>query len=410
VKRERVAADPVAIGVHGLIFVASMTQNAVVPLLPAFGQRFGLTTSGVALVLALPSLAMLITALPIGMLCDRLGARRVTTVAASLLVTAAALQAIPSLWLLLVGRAMFGLAFTAIWTSGPAWLSDPERQAAGGRIGAVVTSSAAGSIVAPALAGFLADQIGLPTPFIALAVISAGLGVVVCMTARDAPPRRPAAVDWWRLARDVLSTRGMVSASVAMIAVGAVWGAVQLLVPLQLHRLGESSAALGGVLSVAGIGYVVVSAVTARVPTRFVTGAAVVVGCFVLSAAVVPAAAALDTAPLIACLLLVAVARAQLNTLSYPLAARSQTGTSTGLGMVMGVLNLLWAMSMTVGPIAAGSLSQWLGLRPTLIVAAAFPAVLAIGLAVVLRIGPGVKARTTDQPPKAASAIAGNAR
>jgi MFS family permease len=401
---KRRAPDPVVIGVHGLIFVASMTQNAVVPLLPAFGQRYGLSTSEIALVLALPSLAMLVTALPIGVVCDRWGARRVTIVSALLLVTATVLQGIPSLALLLAGRAMFGLAFTAIWTSGPAWLSDPERQAAGGRIGAVVTSSAAGSIVAPALAGFLADRIGLPAPYVALAVVSAGLAVVVCMTAHDAPPRRPAAVEWWQLARRVLMTRGMVSAAVAMIAVGAVWGAVQLLVPLQLHRAGESSAALGGVLSIAGVGYVVVSAVTARAGARFINGWAVVGGCLVLAAAVVPAAIGTAAAALIACLLLVAIARAQLNTVSYPLAARAQGRTGTGVGMVMGVLNLLWASSMTVGPIAAGSLSQWLGVRAALVIAACFPAVLAIGLSVVLRLHP------VPSSARAASAIAGSAR
>jgi MFS transporter, DHA1 family, solute carrier family 18 (vesicular amine transporter), member 1/2 len=393
----RVARDPVAFGVHGLIVVASMTQNAVVPLLPTFEQRYGLTTSGVAWVLALPSLAMLVTALPIGVVCDRWGARRVTTAAALLLVLASVLQAIPVLALLLAGRAMFGLAFTAIWTSGPAWLSAPERRPEGGRIGAVVTSSAAGSIAAPVLAGFLADRIGLAAPFVALAVLSAGLAVVVCTTAGDSPSGRPAAGEWWRLARHVSRSRGMISAAVAMVAVGAVWGSVQLLVPLQLNRLGESSSALGAVLSVAGIGYVVVSAITARASDRFLTGWAVVIGCLGLAVAVIPGAVGTYAPALIACLLLVAVARAQLNTVSYPLAARTQ---AAGVGMVMGVLNLLWAASMTVGPIAAGALSDWLGVRPALVITATLPAALAIGLAVLL----------SDQPASAASAIAGRAR
>jgi MFS family permease len=96
------------------------------------------------------------------------------------------------------------------------------------------------------------------------------------------------------------------------------------------------------------------------------------------------------------------------------LAARAHTGDGAGVGMVMGVLNLLWAMSMTVGPIAAGALSQWIGVRGTLIVAAGFPAVLGVGLFIVLRVRP-VPARTdverpADQPAPAASAIAGKAR
>ena len=40
----------------------------------------------------------------------------------------------------------------------------------------------------------------------------------------------------------------------------------------------------------------------------------------------------------------------------------------------MGLLNLLWALSMTVGPIAAGWLEQWLGVQPALVVAAGLAA------------------------------------
>ena len=399
--------DLVPTGVHGLILVTSMTQNAVVPLLPAFGERYHLTTSTIAVLLALPSLAMLVMALPMGAICDRWGARRITVAAAIVLVASDLLQACPSLSFLLAGRVLFGLGFTAIWTSGPAWLSEPDRQAGDGRIGAVVTSSAAGSIAAPALAGLLADRFGLAAPFLVLAVATAGFTAVVCLTARQVPPPPPARASWWRQIGHASRSRDLVCAAVAMVAVGAVWGAVQLLVPLALHRSGASAAALGGVLSVVGVVYVVVSAVIARSGGRFVSGAAVVAGCLLLAVAVLPAVIGTGTAALVSCLLGLAVCRAELNTVSYPLAARSQAGTGAGAGMVMGLLNLLWAMSMTVGPIAAGWLDEWLGIRPALGVAACFSAALGVALAV------GLRSRRRRQPTDAAtaaSAMAGSAR
>ncbi len=402
--------DLVPTGVHGLILVTSMTQNAVVPLLPTLGQRFGLTTPAIALLLALPSLAMLVMALPMGAICDRWGARRVTVAAAILLVASDLLQACPSLPLLLAGRALFGLGFTAIWTSGPAWLSEPGRQASDGRIGAVVTSSAAGSIAAPALAGLLADRFGLAAPFLVLAAATAGFTAVVCLTAQQVPSPRPAGVSWWRQVRHASRSRDLVCAAVAMVAVGAVWGAVQLLVPLALHRSGESAAALGGVLSVAGVVYVVVSAVIARAGGRIVSGAGVVVGCLLLSVAVLPAAIGTSTAALVGCLLGLALCRAELNTISYPLAARSQAGTGAGAGMVMGLLNLLWAVSMTVGPLAAGWLEQRLGVQPTLVVAAILPAVLGIVLAAGLRRRRSGQPRDAATAATAASAMTGSAR
>src|SRR6202042_2446966 len=98
------------------------------------------------------------------------------------------------------------------------------------------------------------------------------------------------------------------------------------------------------------------------------------VGCLLLSVAVLPAAIGTSIAALVGCLLGLALCRAELNTVSYPLAARSQAGTGAGAGMVMGLLNLVWALSMTVGPIAAGWLEQALGVRSALVVTACLPA------------------------------------
>jgi len=74
---------------------------------------------------------------------------------------------------------------------------------------------------------------------------------------------------------------------------------------------------------------------------------------------------------------------------------------------VMGLLNLLWAISMTVGPIAAGWLEQELGIRPTLVVAAILPAVLGVALAAGLRTRRGGQ---PDTAATAASAMTGSAR
>jgi nitrate/nitrite transporter NarK len=57
----------------------------IVPLLPRLGQAYGLSRSEVALLVALPSLGMLVVSMPAGLLADRLGPRHATIAASALL-------------------------------------------------------------------------------------------------------------------------------------------------------------------------------------------------------------------------------------------------------------------------------------------------------------------------------------
>ena len=106
------------------------------PLLPAsVCDRFALTPSETGLLLALPGLATLAVSVPAGVGADRLGARRCTPLAGVLLAISCVAQAAPSLALLLLGRALFGLAYGVIWTTGVAWLAELDDGHGGSRIG-----------------------------------------------------------------------------------------------------------------------------------------------------------------------------------------------------------------------------------------------------------------------------------
>ncbi|MGH3508698.1 MAG: MFS transporter [Nocardioidaceae bacterium] len=391
-------SDPVAVTVHGLLVTTSMVQYAVLPLLPAVQQDFSLSAKTVSLLLALPSLIMVITAIPAGWLSDRVGPARVTFASAIILVVSCVLQVLPSLFPFLMGRFLYGLAYTAIWTSGPAWLSQ-SRSGSSGRVGAVVTSAAAGSIAGPFVAGVLADRFGLGSPFVVFAVISAVLAVASAAGTRTGPAPSQGPAGLTSVAAEMLGSRELVAALGALVAVGAVSGAVQLLVPLQLHQSGSSTASLGAVLSVAGLVYVVASAGTARARSGTVTSGAAVLGCVVLALTVVPAAFTASSLVLIGSLIAVTLPRAQLNTLGYRLATRSVSAEAATLGRVVGVLNLVWAISMSLGPIAAAWLTDGAGLRAAFLATAAWPALIALLLAAFLTARPRRRGSLSLAPP-----------
>ena len=57
--------------------------------------------------------------------------------------------------------------------------------------------------------------------------------------------------------------------------------------------------------------------------------------------------------------------RAILWTVSYPLGARGAEQSATGVGVVMGLLNAVWAATAVVSPLFAGALVGPLGPRAT---------------------------------------------
>lgn len=135
-----------------LIFVTAVSQRTIVPLLPVVEHRYGLHQAAVAGVLVLPSLAMLVTATPIGILGDRIGNRRVTPAAGALLGLAGLGRAIPSLLALVLARLAFGIGYGAMWTAGPAWLAGLRSGTASRRLGATTLASGVGSAVGPTVA------------------------------------------------------------------------------------------------------------------------------------------------------------------------------------------------------------------------------------------------------------------
>ncbi len=374
--------DPVAVVVHSLVVLTTMAGYAFLPLLPMVQRQLGVSASGLSLLLALPSLVMIASAMPAGWLCDRWGPRRMTFIAAILFTVSCGLQADPTLMSFTLGRLLYGLAVTAIWTSGPAWLRD-SRPASSGRVGAIVTSGAAGTIAGPMVSGLLAGRGGISGPYVLLGIGGALLVVPFGFRRREGalfsqtthPP-------WTSVALQAFRNRELVAALAAMVAVGGVSGAVQLLVPLQLSRSGESVSAIGVAFAISGLLYVVVSGLMARAKAVTVTAAAAALGCLSMGLLVAPAGISSNSGWLLVCLLALTVPRAQLNTLSYRLAAASPISSAGSLSVVIGLLNLMWAISMVIGPVAAAWLDQGFGIATAFLGTASWASV--IGLALVL--------------------------
>ena len=113
--------------IGALILVSAAAQFALVPVMPVYARRFGLSGFEQGMVLGATGLATLVVSVPAGTLSDRFGARRITLAAGLLMALATAGQALAGDFpALLAARLAFGAGYGMVWTAGLCWLAGTD--------------------------------------------------------------------------------------------------------------------------------------------------------------------------------------------------------------------------------------------------------------------------------------------
>ena len=361
-----------------LAFVNGIADASLVPLLPSIRVELGLSAIEAGMVLATTTLAMLLVAMPVGYAANRFGTRRLLLLAAALMPVALATQAVAdSLPALLGARLLFGLSFGILWVIGPA------RAAAGGRgaggTGPLIAASGAGWLVGPVLAGAIADAAGWRVASGVLALVTVPLIVVVarCAAARETGERL-ASLRLGAAIGLVRTNRTVAGAALVSALLGVVNGVSGLLVPLALAANGLSAGGIGLAFGISAAVWIASAALVGRLRASAVHLRGVGVVIAVLALAWLIPALRLSTLALVAFLVVSAGCRSTINALVYAVGARATEGTSAPL--VIGVMNLAWAVMALATPLLAGLAQTSSGVR----LAFAATGVVALGVALVM--------------------------
>jgi predicted MFS family arabinose efflux permease len=330
-------------------------------LAPTFRDDLSLSGAERDILFTGPGLVMLLLAIPLGNLSDRLGSRRVSIVSIALLALSAAGHSVSvDFWSLLGARLVFAVAFTGMLTATIAWLSDsvsPENRSRA--IGGLMPTAGVGLLAGPYLAGALTDASGTGLAYGVLGGLSvASLALAIGSRARAASPveRTSLGVTLRALGQPV------VAAAVVLNLLGIVVDVVlNLLVPQQLDDNGLSAGERGAVLSAGGVMYVVTALVCVRMAHRLVNLrtagiAAVLCGLVFLPFALSDGTAAQGTGMIVRGAVL-----ALLFTVSYPLGALGANAAGLGIGVSAGLVMLATGLANTVAPIGAGRAADALG-------------------------------------------------
>ncbi len=373
---------PAVVLLYLVILAGETMWTAIVPLVPRFSDRFQLSAFEAGVLLASTSVAVLLVSIPAGMVGDRLGTRRLTLLALGVMVLADLGQGLAGSFPALLGaRLLFGVAFGILWTSGIAWLSELAGGRRGQALSLTVTTAGIGGVTGPAFAGVLVDRYGLASPFVVAAGVTALLLVALLAESSGSGRAVVSQQTPGSMLRAATGDRRVVTSLLLMGTAGFCGSVVNLLVPLQLHRNGVSTAAIGGAFAGSAAVFIACSALAARLGDRAARVRVGAVALLLLAFVVLLPVVDTSTTALAVFLIGRAPMTAILFTITFPLGVAGARAAGIGVSAVAALLNVVWSVSVLGGPLLAGAMAQTVGSR------AAYLVLIALAVTVAAWIG-----------------------
>jgi MFS family permease len=340
-----------------IVLVDTMLYAALTPLLPAYTEEYGLSKAGAGLLLALYAVGVLAFGFPAGVIATRIGAKAAALTGLLVVVAASVGFAFAGdVWSLGLARFGQGLGSALSWAGGLGWLlSATPRERRGEMLGAALSAAIVGALLGPVLGG-VASIVGTRTAFVAVAVVSAAVAIVG-LREPGAEGERPEP----RAVRRALASSRFLAGLWLMLLPALLFGILNVLVALDLDRLGWSAVAIGGLFLTCAACEAVVNPYVGRLADRR--------GALFPARYALAAGAALSLAlawagapwPIAALVLFASIAYGSLFVPAFLLLAEASDRVGLPQSLGFGIMNMGWAAGAFVGPALGGILGDTAG-------------------------------------------------
>jgi multidrug resistance protein len=376
------------LGVVGLAFFTDALAYAMLPpFLPEYARSLALSQTRLGLLYGVYAGSLLLATLPLGTWTDRRGRRGPFLGGLAGFAAATVLFAYGgSFTVLVLARALQGIAAAATWVAGLAMLADhfPAGQR-GKAMSTAFACSNLGLLLGPAFSGLMVRSWSIRTAFLWVAGLTLLDAVARLLLLPKDSPVQPASAGYLALLKD-----RPVRVYAGTMGMGAVLGAgLEAVLPLHLSRhLGMDALAIGLGFASAALASGFTSPLVGHWTDR--RGPAGPVRAGLLLGAGLLCAAPLLPGPAWVFLLMFGVGGAcslLMSPCGPALATRVEQLGGSDFGAVFSLLNITFSLGMVVGPVLGSLLTDGFGLRAAM-------ALLAAGFLLYLPLLAGVKDRS----------------
>lgn len=340
-----------------LLFWASL--YVYVPILPTHARDTGATEAQIGLILASYGLTQLLFRLPLGLLSDRLGRKKIFALLGALLVTASGLglafARTPAT--LFLFRALSGCAATAWVTISVLYNSHFDIERAVRTAGQLNLMSAIGQILAMSAGGWIADRWGAQAAFLGSAVLSlpalAAFGMV-----KDVRTTRGSGITMRQFGRAITTPRLLLVSLLAACSQYAFFATSLGFATVHAQDMGASDAQLGILTTAVQVGKAIpLLLLSVRRRSRN-NEAMAIAGLGLIAVSMFAFPAITDFRLLVLCQGLTGLGVG----LSFPvlMGLALQAVEPEARASAMGVFQSIYALGMTLGPAFSGLFArQW---------------------------------------------------
>ena len=182
---------PEIVSICLVVFMADLVAGIVVPTFSLYATSLGASLALVGALTGMAGLTSIFASLPIGMLSDVQGRKKIIVGGMFLFALSSFLYTIvPNPLLLFPIRVLASLGMVAVFMVGVAYVGDVvEREERGLALGLYSTGMALGFTIGPAVGGFVAEQFGYRASYLVATLISL-VGVAIAIRGLDSGSHR----------------------------------------------------------------------------------------------------------------------------------------------------------------------------------------------------------------------------
>lgn len=341
-----------------MVFFDVVFFSAIAPLLPDYVAELGLSKAQAGVLSASYAAGTLLFSLPAGLLAARAGPRRTVIGGLLLLGVASVAFGFANEFLLLdAARFTQGAAGALIWSGALTWLvttAPPEHR--GSVIGTALGTAVAGALFGPAL-GALAAEVGTETIFSAVL----GVAIVLALVAARLPEAEaPERQDLHEVVETIFS-RPIVIATAFVAIPSVMFGAVEVLVPLQIDSLGGGHVLIAGGFIAGAALEAVLAPIAGRYSDRAGRRLPFMVGLSICAVAMGAVAIGQSLGIVLTGLILTSLGGGICFTPALTMLSEMAESSSLHQGFAAGLSNMAWAAGQVVGGLAGGGAASVAG-------------------------------------------------